>query len=240
MYVQEITVKKESRVFFVSDLHGELYTLLHGLKELGFKEGVDVCISAGDLIDRGRYSLETAMHFLNDTTNSYYSVLGNHDVFAFDDTQYRDWMYNGGDWIHNYSKEVIDDLANKIEALPFIIDLKYHDKRFGISHANLPNDIKDFNEAVEIMQTGNPSLCYEITWNRDAIYNFFRVNYEPVPIANVDYMIHGHTPIKQHTFVSNMLFIDTGIAYGKQLTIAEYNIHTEEFEFYKFDKVDKK
>lgn len=93
-------LKSTGRLLFTTDIHGELPTLIHGLNELGFNESTDLLVCAGDLIDRGRFNMETAQFFLAPVSDAYHSVLGNHDVFTFDTTDYnRDfqcWIINGG------------------------------------------------------------------------------------------------------------------------------------------------
>lgn len=42
-----LKLESKGRLFFVSDIHAELPTLLHGLKELGYDSAKDMCIHAG-------------------------------------------------------------------------------------------------------------------------------------------------------------------------------------------------
>lgn len=39
-----LKLESKGRLFFVSDIHGELPTLLHGLKELGYNSEKDMCV----------------------------------------------------------------------------------------------------------------------------------------------------------------------------------------------------
>lgn len=77
-------IETKGRLLFTTDLHGEIGVLQKALHTLGFTEGVDTLVCAGDLIDRGSNSLGTLDFFVNDETGSYHTVVGNHDVFAIE------------------------------------------------------------------------------------------------------------------------------------------------------------
>ncbi len=95
---KKIEVKKDERLFFCSDIHGEIDFLLSSLDQLGFIIGKDKLVHAGDLIDRGKQSFKTARFFCTNTTGSFFSVVGNHDLFAIEQ-DYNIWFFNGGQWI---------------------------------------------------------------------------------------------------------------------------------------------
>ena len=106
MNTLKIKTNPKGRLFFVTDIHGELPTLLHALEKLSFNETLDTLVCCGDLIDRGRYSKETAEWFLerhHDKDSNIFTVLGNHDVFAFENNRgngfngTRLWVMNGGE-----------------------------------------------------------------------------------------------------------------------------------------------
>lgn len=48
----KLIVPDNARLFFCSDIHGEISFLLDSLALLDFIKGVDVLVHAGDLIDR--------------------------------------------------------------------------------------------------------------------------------------------------------------------------------------------
>lgn len=66
----------KARVFVVGDIHG-CYDDLQNLKEkVGFRQGIDVLVSVGDLVDRGP-KIDQVLHDFNYET-TYYKVIGNH------------------------------------------------------------------------------------------------------------------------------------------------------------------
>ena len=235
MRVQKL--KSTGRLFFVSDVHGEIGVLLKGLDALGFQEGIDLCIHAGDLIDRGSDSLNTANHFLNDDTQSYFSVLGNHDVFAFENNTEETmglWYINGGQWAVDATQGQRDAFGARMKKLPYVIQVEHQGKLFGVVHASVPQDFKDWNtfiENVEYASVKSP-IFQEITWDREFV-EYSNCNDFQIPLAGIDYTVHGHTPVREPLMVGNRLHIDTGLVYGKHLTIAEFV--DGDFKFYKFD-----
>lgn len=236
-------IKAEGRLFFVTDLHGELPTLIHGLKELGFDEKVDKLVCAGDLIDRGRYNLATAYFFLNrrnQEDGAFHTVLGNHDLFCFDTSDYNKkfqcWIMNGGSWAFtNISEEDRVQLGYDMSELPYAIEVEHKGIKYGVVHAGVPDELTwdDFIQALEI---NNPAAKFECVWVRDFIE--YKDHYQDKPLKGIDYTIHGHTPVKEPTMVGNRLHIDTGLVYGKYLTITEA-LGNGEFEHHKFDLQDK-
>ena len=234
MRVQKL--KSTGRLFFVSDVHGEIGVLLKGLDTLGFQEGVDLCVHAGDLIDRGSDSLGTLDFFINDETDSYHTVLGNHDVFAMENNTEENgglWAYNGGVWAFtDHTQEERDVIARKVICFPYVIEVEHQGKHFGVVHAAVPQDIKSWGEFMGLMEVGNKNLLFEIVWNREYV-EYSNCKDFQIPLEGIDYTVHGHTPVKEPLMVGNRLHIDTGLIYGKHLTIAEFV--NGEFKFYKFD-----
>ena len=55
--VKEIT-HNTGRVFIIGDLHGCYDDFLAKLEEVGFNFDEDLCLSVGDLVDRGKQSLD--------------------------------------------------------------------------------------------------------------------------------------------------------------------------------------
>lgn len=238
-------VEAKGRLFFTTDIHGELPTLLHGLKELGFNEVEDTLVCAGDLIDRGRYNLETAMHFLTDQTGAYHTVLGNHDCFCFDTTGYNEnyacWLINGGAWAlskinpNSLGEEGIHKLADKMKRLPYAIEVSHKGLTYGVVHAGVPEELS-WQEFVASLNDGNTSAKFEATWLRDIVE--YRKHYEDNFVKGVDYTIHGHTPVREPTMIANRLHIDTGLVYGKHLTVTEA-LGEGKFEHHNFNLQEK-
>jgi predicted phosphodiesterase len=79
--IKELFLEDDQRLFICGDLHGTISLLESSLASLGFKEGYDVLLCVGDLVDRGEESEKTLRKFLFDKTGSYFSVRGNHEDF---------------------------------------------------------------------------------------------------------------------------------------------------------------
>lgn len=234
---KKLVVSEDAGLFFCSDIHGEISFLLNSLESLGFKKGKDILVHAGDLIDRGTESLKTARFFCNDKSGSFYSVLGNHDLFAIEQ-DLENWVFNGGQW-------VLDDLpthedrlefSEMMKQLPFIIEVETKDNLIGVTHACVSYEFESWQDFVkQAVQNPSKELLHEIVWQREFVEYKDNGFYKNSIVLGVDFTVHGHTPIKQPLFVSNRLHIDTGLVYGKYLTIAEFKNSNFEFTAFKKD-----
>lgn len=240
--VLKVKANDSGRMFFMSDIHGELPTLLSALKSLSFDSEVDNLVCAGDLIDRGSFSRLTAewfidKHFSDENT---YSVLGNHDVFAFDDSMEDCWMLNGGiktlREFTTYEERI--SWGDSISELPYAIEVGWRGGLFGVVHAGVPESFKSWQDFYDTLDQGNTNLEQECVWMRDYV-EFAKCNGYQEPLEGVDMLIHGHTPVKEPLLVGNRLHIDTGLVYGKYLSIVELIPVQDELQVkvHKFDLI---
>lgn len=229
-------IKTKGRLLFTTDLHGEVDVLKKALHTLGFVEGVDTLVCAGDLIDRGSDSLSTLDFFVNDDTNSYHTVRGNHDVFAIENNTEDNgglWAYNGGVWAFNDHTQVDRDImAHKVGTLPYVIEVEHQGIKIGVVHASVPQDIKSWEEFLGLLEIGNKNLLTEIVWDREFV-EYPKCNDFQIPLSGIDLLVHGHSVVREPLLVGNRWHIDTGLVYGKYLTVAE--LINGEMVFYKFD-----
>jgi len=225
----------EGRLLFGSDIHGEISVLKKALHVLGFEDGKDNFVHAGDIIDRGSESLKTLDFFLRDKTNSYHTVLGNHDIFAIDNNDATNcdiWVMNGGMWaFQELTQEERNCYALMLADLPVAIEVIHNGYKLGVVHASVPEEFNSWDEFTECLEEGNPQLVQDSTWDRTFIqhHKYHKDNH----LSGVFATIHGHTPVKVPTMVGNRFHIDTGLVYGKYFTIVEFD--KGEFEIYKFD-----
>ena len=228
-----LNINPSKRVFFVGDIHGCIKTLNKGLELINFKEGEDILIATGDLGDRGPSSLEVYEKFIDDgLTDSYYSVLGNHDNFIIEDLWYSDHIRQGGSW-YCFGIQKADKLKVKdyISTLPICIQCNIGDKKLAITHAEIPVDVTSFDDyKSKHLDKGiyNPSI-----WNRYAIRDD-----DIHKVDGIDWSIHGHSFTEEPVFMKNRLYIDTGCVFSREdeplyLTFAEYKYETDTFEFTK-------
>lgn len=235
-----LKLESKGRLFFVSDIHAELPTLLHGLKELGYDSEKDMCIHAGDMVDRGRHNIKTVEFLLGSKDKGIYTVLGNHDCFAFqnhkgDSDSAALWYINGGNWaFESMTQDERDTLAEKVKQLPYVIEVVHKGHKYGVVHASVPQDFKSWDDFIAGVEIGTSWLLQSCVWDREFV-EYKQCKDFQVPLAGVRYTIHGHTPVKEPLLVGNRWHIDTGLVYGKYLTIAE--VVDGELEFHKFELV---
>lgn len=217
----------EGRLFFVSDVHGELPTLRAALVAVDFDYTKDHLVCAGDLVDRGTDSKGTAKFFLDDTTGHIHTVMGNHDAFALDAlTDQNRWIRvaNGGQWLEEETTEYREELSTTLRSLPYAIRITYEGMTFGVSHACVPdNDWDKFTVGLD-----NPKVSeqykHECTWNR-SLSQKYRESGVMTKVSGVDFSIHGHCVVSLVTKVSNSLFIDTGACFSDgKLSLVEVGI----------------
>ena len=228
----KIKTNKNSRLFFVGDIHGHFDIFNFALKSIGIKKD-DTIVSVGDLIDRGDKNIECLSYFLH--AKNAYAVRGNHEDMAIKGNVYnmrRDhllWMQNGGDWALNYNDEFIKGIFEQVnKTFPYLIEVNHEGKKFGVCHAEFPKN--NWKSSIQ------PSDYKDLIWRR----NESRKEKSDRIVKNVDYLIHGHSIFKEPKILGNQQWIDTGVyrdagmfdGYG--LTIAEY--YNGKFIYHKFFK----
>ena len=210
----------DKNVFVVGDIHGCYDKLIDKLNSIGFDFQNDLLFSVGDSVDRGPQK-EKWISLLNEKW--FLSVRGNHEEFCirgadnYEIEFYHKMTNNGGDWFYKYETDERLKIAKKFEKLPYMIELKYNNKKFGFVHADLPIDDWD---VVKIMLENNDEwegrdIKDHITWGRNLVYR------DQANIANIDYVFLGHTVLNTPKAVGNAIFIDTGAVFGngRELTI---------------------
>lgn len=206
------------RDFIIGDLHGCFSLLQVKLKDVDFNPEFDRLFSVGDLIDRGENSL-ACLELIRQPW--FYAVRGNHEQFILDsilgEGKDSDWYYNGGQWAFKLNEEGIQylkserllDLARELDlSIPLTLTLKTEFGNIGICHAEPPSN--NWEDVLSL----DKGLIYNLLWNRNLIEEV-----DSNPIQNIDLTIHGHTPVKEITKVSNSLFIDTGAFFTDNLTL---------------------
>lgn len=214
--VQCIKAHKNQRVFVCGDIHGELELLQKALKEVGFKEGTDILVCTGDLIDRGPDSYGVLLLFLANTSGSYFSVRGNHEQFLVDQDKLNH-MYNGGSWAYGHSDEALEFLGEQIrKKLPLTITIETDYSRYGVVHAEVEYGFKSWDDLVA---HPNEHMCL---WSRDFFHYSEHKSYqEMAELSDVECVFHGHTIVDEPTVIGNRWYIDTGGSYYGRLTIVE-------------------
>lgn len=234
--IKNLKVPDDSRLFFVSDLHGEIDSLDRALELLKFKVGKDVVVHAGDLVDRGTDSYRTAARFLTDTTGSFHSSRGNHDQFAIDGTNNVGiWHMNGGEWATKmFDYEQLQTFSEMMDVLPYVIEVDYKDKKIGVIHAEVSEEYTSWQDFKEkLPENKNKEVAI---WSRKILYGATTNNFKE-HLDGIDFTIHGHTVIDRPEVIGNRVYIDTGHVFGGYLTIAEFIGNEFVFYIYKDGKI---
>lgn len=224
-FYKKITVPAGSRLFIFGDLHGEYDAFMKYLVDINFHVGKDVCVVVGDLIDRGPKSFELLQLFAEDTTGSFYSVLGNHEdmAMAYDDGIYfNSWMQNGGRWalqkmVNNQQTKdecyaYLKTISELCKKLPIVLDITHGSNRIGVCHAAVPTFFKTWDSFINAER---PVLwLQQILWDR----NLVRAN-DIFAVEGIDYVVHGHNPITEIKMIGNRIHIDTGFHFCGNLSM---------------------
>ncbi len=203
VYQKKFNKNTVGRDFIVGDIHGMYDEFLAGLKDVDFNRETDRMFSVGDLIDRGPNNTE-CLDLLNEPW--FHATVGNHEdmmVKAIETDIYYLWYMNGGNWSKELDATRIDyyvDLIKEKMTTTILIDTDMG--LFGICHAEPDNG--KFNQEPECLQS--------MIWGRSVIQHKSAIKME-----DVDYTVHGHTPVDNLTTIGQHLFIDTGCVYGGDL-----------------------
>lgn len=202
--------------YVVGDVHGCFSRLQAELDKIGFNPECDRLFSVGDLVDRGPES-EKALEWLDKPW--FHAVRGNHEQMAIDHcTGMIDagiYAANGGVWMIGKTKAEAHQFADAFAALPIAIELETKAGLIGIVHADCP--VADWN-LLSIALAGEHGEAFEqmCMWSRERASNHIAT-----PVENVKAVIVGHTPMREPTWLGNVLHIDTGAVFGHDITIAK-------------------
>ena len=236
--IKRFKIEDHSRVFFVSDLHGEINSLLIALEKLKFDSEKDFLFSAGDLIDRGPESYKTACHFLADKTGAFHSVRGNHDQFAIETPKSNIvWTMNGGEWAtQSMSFDELENFGDAMSKLPYVFEIEYKGSKVGVVHADVPPEYDSWEKFLQAIQE-NPEARTRALWSRDILYGRTSNDFQNT-LLGIDHTIHGHTVVSSPNVIGNRHYIDTGHVFGQYLTIVEY-LGGDSFVYYRIDHEGK-
>lgn len=218
--IEVIDLSHKRFVYIVGDLHGCYDAFIQKLKEVNFDEEKDFVISVGDLTDRGDKNEECVLLL---GKKWFKAVRGNHEQFAIN-TYYNPSLIeshskkgNGGAWLYKNSKAIRKFVANEFEKLPIAIELHYKGKKYGVVHANVP--FLDWEKFKDCLNRGDNS---ELDVKDFAMRNrdLFKLDY--AEIKNIDHVYLGHCVSKGGIKeIGNASYIDTGVVFGKFLTMVK-------------------
>ncbi len=224
----------------IGDIHGCYNTLkeLYSLIKIKYPD-IEV-YSVGDLVDRGNFSCEV-IHFCS--SNNIKVCLGNHDYMFL---QYfrepfslmaRAWVYNGHIATLNSYKNNPKSLEPHLE---YVEQLKlfYNTKDAFVCHAGISKVYKRYfkeykldgshDNLIEKVLSQDLESDDSVIWVRDGLINIGKIQ------------IIGHTRKFEimHDKNANVVYIDTGCAYGNKLTsvIVNENEIVDKIQIQVFDE----
>lgn len=205
------------RDFVIGDLHGHYDLLVEKMRDNDFNKEYDRMFSVGDLIDRGPKNLE-CLQLIDEPW--FHAVLGNHEDMMLDvminGIEPWLWDYNGGAWHHKVDQHELYRLVKLAKYLPHSITVETNSGSFGICHAQPPSS--NWDDVKEPTEKDIKNML----WSRDI------VNRHSFMTENIDFTIHGHTPLNDISHVGNCIFIDTGAFFTENLTMI--NVDSIEIE----------
>lgn len=203
-------------MFVCGDIHGCVEALMFQLRLLGFDESRDHLYALGDLVDRGPDSAG-AIALLDKPWFS--SIQGNHEVLMIEAQSGNADMHvcNGGGWFAMLDEDERERLADKVRALPVALTVTTPSgRKVGLVHADVPGE--DWDEFMARLDT--PQVADHAQWSRGRV-RLAMSGHPLTPIANVDHVYFGHTPLKEPARAANMSWIDTGCFATGRITIEE-------------------
>lgn len=205
----KIINKDNARVFLVGDLHGCYSKLMRELMKVDFDFSRDLVVCTGDLIDRGKKSLD-CLKLIEKPW--FESVRGNHDDLAYFSVILNDketrvcWKANGGGWFNQYDSEHIE-AVNLIGQLPYIIELNRNGLKYVVAHADYPSNSYKRFKLFDVS---------DLTWSRERFQSDDNFN-----IEGADVFVFGHSPVEGPTKKGNCLYIDCGAVFTGNMQLIE-------------------
>ncbi len=198
----------KGRDIAVGDIHGAFSALQQGLDHIGFDPATDRLFAVGDLVDRGPESTQ-AVEWLDKPW--FHAVMGNHEMLtwrAAESLPYPSIAHaeHGGEWLSALPPEQQASIAQRLKALPVVMEISTPKGLVGLVHADCPFD--DWVEMRRVAWDGLDDLDELMTtclWS-DARY----ARKYALPVRNIRAVIHGHMTIPKATVLGNVHFIDTG------------------------------
>lgn len=236
MYVLNLDKNQSGRDFVVGDIHGHTDLLEIMLRDVAFDGEKDRLISVGDLIDRGPDSLG-ALEYLEKPW--FYCVRGNHEDLLIESQKqtrgaFELWMRVGGLWATNLNNKDLATICEKLQSLPYVIQIETSKGLVGVVHADIPTSM-NWQQTVDGLnnQSFSDTDLKSLIWSRDRFKALQadpskKFNY-PDREDNLKQIYVGHSIVSQPMIDDPFIFIDTGAFCGGALTAVE--IETGTFYF---------
>lgn len=211
----------QGRDFVVGDIHGMFRALDYKLSEVHFDEQYDRLFSVGDLIDRGPDSAEFEAWL---SKPWFHAVRGNHEQMLIDsmkegfESNIAGIYYaNGGDWFFGLPEVEQQCYAIQLDELPYAIEIDTPQGKVGLVHAEVP--LNDWELFKSLYDDNEDYFNSVLIWSRNRISSKYTE-----PVNGIDVVFCGHTPVKEITYLGNVVYLDTGAVFkGGKLSLVQIN-----------------
>jgi serine/threonine protein phosphatase 1 len=131
-------------------------------------------------------------------------------------SEFQFWMQNGGEWALEYD---LDELYREIikleKSIPLAIEIPLGGINVGVIHAEVPG-----HQWQSLARELTDSDFRRAIWGRSTILSAL-YDAAPLEVAGIDYVVLGHTPLKEPFQAANRIYIDTGAGHSNgDLTVA--------------------
>lgn len=213
------------RLFVVGDLHGCYLEFIQQLKKVEFDFKKDLIISVGDLVDRGQDSLK-CLELIKEPWLE--AIRGNHEQMCLE-AQLAPEIVDlhckyGGEWLYQLPHHKQQECLTLCVNLPIVLEVVFKEKVYGFVHADIHlNNWQEFKKSIlqnDYFTSADSSAIYQALWGGSRIsYGLKSQIFKTV--TGVDGVYLGHTVVEEPLKIHNCYFVDTGIVFGKRLTIKE-------------------
>ena len=166
-----------------------------------------------------------------------FAVRGNHEQMAIDYDASPAWRErygrNGGAWFMALPEVQQQRYRTVFSAMPLALEVMVDQRRIGLIHADCPED--DWVAFQARLASGELAPCRSgKTVRHEALWSRQRLRGEPrQPVAGIDLLCVGHTPLPLARRRDNVLYLDTGAVYGRVLSLLclnDMSLHTRQCE----------
>lgn len=215
MRLKKFELNTTGNDYVIGDVHGDWDNVDQALLDVKFDEDNDRLFCVGDLIDRGPNSASALLWLAKPW---FHTVRGNHEnmcIEVFNAKWSRDnYLLNGGAWFLDLQEAEQQLYVDAFSALPYAIEIQTENGRVGIVHAEVyNNDWETTGDEWELIK----DVIETMLWARSKFKS-----QDSTPVANIDKVYVGHTPLKYPAQLGNVYYIDTGSVYPEgSLTIVK-------------------
>jgi len=202
---------KLGRDFVVGDLHGRYDLLKAAMAEHKFDKKTDRLFSVGDIINRGPQSAK-CLKLLKKPW--FYMVLGNHEVTFIEAVKtgsLKSFARQVDNWVDKVPRKDLKKWARLLETYPVSMTLKSKNYKVGVCHAE--PDGNSWHKTRAKKKSRMTMLRGRRVFHKKP----------KAKVKDIDFTVHGHTPLHKAKWIGNRYFVDTGAWYSNKLTFKTFD-----------------